>query len=284
MAKYFISGLALGIGLTQYTQEESYSVVYSGLYKPHKNFLSLKRQLKRDDLCFNEADYFNYLKQTFISMKNTIYYFVKGKSDKFKLEKQRNCYRLIEQFEFVKETSDNLDYIVDNIKKIQLEEYAKKGSYENFKLIESESKQYIKTADDLNMENLQIVKSKTTDSFEKFNLDKAVVDRGEYLRSLSPEFKIQNEVNRMKLLKNYYDSLENFKSTESGVPNQEQMMILKQNANSISSNRVRKNQENNIKGEKLSVKKDEEEKIYKRANPKNIENELKTLRNIFGNK
>ncbi len=295
MAKLFTLGLITGITIPSYLSLKDYDMLYDNLYFPHKRFRILKQKLKRDDLVINEDDYMEYFKTTFKSLYNLIYYFSYGKSQELLLAKQNACYDLIEQFEFMKETSENMGYITKNlnlIKQEQLREnnsnnynYDNDNNYSYSRLTNEQEffKKYTKTSDDINMESIEMIKAlPAADEYEKFNLDRAVISRSEFLKSLTPEFKAEQEANKNKLVQRYHDSLADFEAGKSGMFDEDKNLMFRTRMNQAASAKQYEKDMKRLNDEKKMEQEDEEDaKVVKRTNPKSVEKELSVLKSIF---
>lgn len=292
MLKIYLTGLALGIALPQYLSLNDYQVLYQGLYKPHKDFNTLKRNLYKKDISLDEKHYFDYFKNTVNSFIQTVYYFPYGKYREALHQRQKACYKLIQNFEFVKETIENMDYITENLRaleKYQANSTIVPGTYEHLKLIEKQAKSHRVTADDNNLENLERIKAMTKDDYEKYLLDQAIVDKGDYMNSLSPELKVEKEQNKIKLLQSYYDSMKQFKEERQGGDIDEKSTLYRNRMNNLAMNKWHESEEKRLQKEREHKKQEKKETPkeigeFKQSNPKSVEQELQMLKEIFGNK
>jgi hypothetical protein len=174
MLKYLISGLAVGTSIPLYLSDRNYLAMWNGIYRPHIAHRERKRQIKVSQQRINEYDYLLYLTDIATSAFEMIKVFLyKGKRD-FELAKQNTSLNLTMNFEFINETINNYDEINRNIQRIndmQVEKNRKLNQLVNTK------------PEDMNLQNIQLMREKAKDDYQKYALDNSVMTKEEKIRS-----------------------------------------------------------------------------------------------------
>jgi hypothetical protein len=288
MLKYFIFGSCLGVAIPQYVSNLNYNYLYYGIYKPHSDFFNLRKTKFKYDYAISEKDYSNYIKSVFGSFYTMAHYFIIGKSQEFLEKKQKKCFKLIETFEFVKETIENMEYVMDNIAKevIKAQMLKSKGSYQFMPELESRNNLENESADDVNLEYLKQIQDTSSDDYEKYLLSQSVMPKEEYLKSLKPEFFQQKQMNKLKLIEGYNSALTEHNNSQSFDSMRNEFMKIHNkvgditNEKIIESRRKKPDQKNQEKLDKIEM----EQSKVKSHKVKSIEKEVDELKKIFGNK
>ena len=284
MLKYFILGSCLGIAIPQYVSNHDYHYLYSGLYKPHKDFYNLKKNYFKNDKGISEKDYVHYIKNIFVSFYRMVHYFLIDSRKEFLEKKQKKCFKLIENFEFVKETIENMDYVVENIaREVQK---AKILSDEQKEMLEKKFKEENKTPDEFNLEYIKQIEEMSQDDYEKYLLSQSVESKENYMKNINPEFFKEKQVQRLKMFEAYENSMDEYKNTQSYDSVRDEFMNINYklrsvtNEKSIDSLKKKPNAKEKEQLEKLGqqIGKEKGHKV------KSIEQDLEELKRIFGNK
>jgi hypothetical protein len=289
MLKYLIFGSCLGVAIPQYVSNKNYNFLYLGIYKPHKDFFNLRKNRFQNDNAVSEKDYSNYIKSVCRSFYMMAHYFLIGKSQEFLEKKQKKCFKLIENFEFVKETTENMEYVIENIAKEIRRAHmlkAKDNFYGLIPELENSNEPENVSADHTNLEYLKQIQELSTDDYEKYLLSQSVIPKDEFMKNMNPEFFKQKEIERFNLLQSYENSLNEHKNTQSYDSMRNEFMKMHNKVNQITKEKSietlrkkpdHKNQDKLDKIEKEQMK----EKSHK---VKAVEKEIEDLKKIFGNK
>jgi len=289
MLRYFIFGSCLGVAIPQYVINKNYNFLYVGVYKPHKDFFNLRKSRFQNDYAISEKDYSNYIKSVFRSFYMMAHYFLIGKSQEFLEKKQKKCFKLIENFEFVKETIENMEYVIENIAKEVRRAQTLKAKDKFYGLLPElenslESKNV--SAEDLNLEYLKQIQDLSTDDYEKYLLSQSVVPKEEFMKNMNPEYFKQKEIERMNLVQSYENALNEHKNSQSYDSMRNEFMKMHNKVNQITKEKsienLRKKPDHKTQ-EKLD-KIEKEQMKEKSPKVKSVEKEIEDLKKIFGNK
>lgn len=287
MLKYFILGSFLGISIPQYASNEDYHQLYYGMYKPHRDFITMKKYKFKNDIALSEKDYTAYFKSIFYSIYSMFHYFFIDKPNQFIETKQKRCFRLIEKFEFVKETIENMDYVTKNLRNEFIKsQKLKEGSYEQMALLEKQFKEENKTAEDLSLEYLKQIEEMSSDDYEKYLMSKSVMPKEEFLKTLSPEFLQQKRMDKLNLLESYDNALRENRNGESYDSMRNEFMKIHDKTNYVATQRSQEMMKNkSIEREKEKLDKLERQQGKDKSHKvKNVEKEIEELKKVFGNK
>lgn len=288
MKKYFLSSIFLGLAIPQCLSNYHFDIWSLYLLKPYQNFYQLKKECYKKDIGLEYNDYTNHILNVTKSLGKFVHFYLIEYRRIITQEKQNMTFNLIERFEFVKETIDNFDYVESNLKKIKIEEVnSSPGSYANMKKLENETKINNKSADDYNIENIQLIKEMAEDEYEKYLLENAIQKKEDYDKSLTPQFKLQKETNRLKLIEQYHDSLRKFKSEQMGDDLQNKARDVVNSATDIINRKIGQEEIENRKKiyEKGQLKVQEKTDLSKKyPTIKSIEGDLDSLKQLFGEK
>jgi hypothetical protein len=286
MKKYFLSGIFLGLAIPHSLSNYHFDVWSFHLLKPYQLFYHLKKESYKKDMGLDYSDYVNHISNIAKSFINFAHFYLIAYRRAIIQEKQNLTFNLIERFEFVRETIDNFDFVQTNLKKIEIEEVNNSvGSYAYMKKLEQEAKVKNKSVDDFNIENIQLIKEMAEDEYEKYLLENAIQKKEDYDKSLTPQFKLMKETNRLKLIEQYQDSLRKFKSEQMGDDLDIKARDVVNNATNIINRKINQEEIDNKKKifEKgqLNVKeKTDQSKKYPTI--KSIEGDLDSLKKLFG--
>jgi hypothetical protein len=284
MLKYFILGSCLGIALPQYVSNHNYHYLYFGLYKPHKDFFNLKKNYFKNDKGISEKDYVHYIKNIFVSFIRMVHYFLIDSRKEFLEKKQKNCFKLIENFEFVKETIENMDYVVENVTRQVIKE--KILSKEQQEILEKKIKEENKTPDEFNLEYIKQIEEMSSDDYEKYLLSQSVESKENYMKNINPEFFKEKQVQRLKMFEVYENSMDEYKNSQSFDSVRDEYMNINHKLRSLTSQKsidsFKKNP--NAKNKEQLEKLEKQLGKEKSHKVKSIEQDLEELKKIFGNK
>jgi hypothetical protein len=288
--KSLFLGSLIGLGFTQYISDANHDTFYQFLLKPHVDFRRTIKVYHSHDKCLQPVDYVNYLKDSTLSFLHFFYYYGYEKGKLERKYKRELCFNLIENFEFVRETIDNFQYVVENINKLAEErdnDETVEGSSAHMAKLEREMKERFKSADESNLENMEAIKSLTKDEFEMYQLKNAVMNKEDYYSSLAPEFRLSKEVNKLRLIEMYQDTIRNYKNKLLGddLSNRKTEMINKTN-DFVNNKLFTREKEDRESLHELNQRKIKEipELSKKYPTVKNIEKEIETLKSMFGDK
>jgi hypothetical protein len=278
MSLYYISGFAVGILFPHYLSNYHFEILQGSVLRPHLQFFQMRKNKLKSGIEITHEDYLFYLKNTFLSFYNMIHFFIIGEKRLFNLTKQKACFDLISDFEFIKETVDNYDYILENVKEIQNEIL-------NNRLIEAKESQ--KTVEDYNFENIEIIKEMAKDDYEKYLIDNAVMRKDEYYKTLTPEFILQKEQNKLRMAEQYQNAYQEFDDERMGRNLLDSMKVARLKANELYEKK--KVEQDKVKAMKTEEMKSQKVKVIeplskKYPTIKNIDKEIQTLKQIFGEK
>jgi hypothetical protein len=278
MSYLFVGGFIVGSIIPQMASNYKFWVLYHGIYRPHKDFRKKRNYLFKNDVALHSNDYYFYLFDIFYSFGKMWYLLLYGERKDFLKIKQQNCFKLIEEFEFVNETIENYENVIKGMQqfyKSNLENIP--GTYENFSKIEKEisMNNIQKSAEEMNLANLNKIKEMSKDDYEKYLIDNAVKSRVEHTLAQSDEQFIQNAFNKTNQAIAYEKSIRQWKDK----------VQFKNEINTQLSENQRIDEEKNISSNVVSFKKLLEDKTKEKDNKKEKEelhkgNQFRTLSNL----
>ena len=287
---YLIPGAILGVGISQYISDTNFDIMYSYLIRPHAQFRLNKKHKYAADNGMDPQDYINYIKDTTYSFYNLIHWYTIGERASIRKYKRELCFDLIEKFEFVKETVENFDYVIGNIIEVVREDAIiepKEGSYAFYAQLEREMKIKNKTQDEFSIENIQMIKEMTSDDYEKYLIDNSIVSKEDYLKSLTPEFRLSKETNKMRMIEQYHDRVLKYKNEKMGDDLDSKRLEVRNKATEVMNKTHLDDEEAliRLKEEKNQRKIKEIPDITKKyPSIKNVDGEIETLKQLFGEK
>jgi hypothetical protein len=288
MRKYLISGLTLGVAIPHYLSNYHFEIMQSCLYQPHVQFYKIKKEHYKLDKALDHTNYLNYILDITKSFYQFIHFFTIGERREFRKMKQKMSFDLIENFEFVRETLDNFDFVIENMRKLEEESLKNQpGSYAFFQQLEEEAKQRNKTADDYSIENIQIIKEMAEDDYEKYLLENSVMRKEDYDKSLTPEFKLQKEANRLRMIEQYQDAQRKFKSEQMGDDLQAKQIEFRQRTGQLALEKSKDEEmktEQQVKERKELNIKEKPDLSKKYPTVKSVEPDIEALKQLFGTK
>jgi len=290
MVYYYIAGVSLGVVLPHYLTESQFKIAKTCLLGPYYAFKELKKEKLKIDMAMDPSDYIKYIKLTSKGILNIIYYFAVEERNFFKLSKQNAVFSLIENFEFVKETIQNFDYIKDNLNKVNneiMKEAVVFGSYKHLALLEEETKAKFFSPEEQSLNHIQKLEGMVSDDYEKYLIKNAITSKKDYYRSLTPEFRLQKEQNKLDLISQYHESIGEFNRQKMGDDLFDKTSLIRNQLNRLAQNKLNEEQENTeqkIQDQKQRKVKEIEPLSKKYPTIKNVEKEIETLKEIFGAK
>jgi hypothetical protein len=273
MLKYFIAGGLGGLLIPQYLSNNNFEYLYQGLYRPHKEFFRLKSDRYKKDESLIVSDYTGYIRGIFSGLYISAHYFLLGQFKEFKETKQKVCFDLIENFEFVRETVQNWDYLNRKIRENMEDE--KKYTEELIIGVQQEIERLSKSPDEMNLDYIKQIENMTDDEYEKYAITQAIIPKEEYLKNISPDYLLEKSKYRLQIIENFQNSLLDYKNNQN-FENKRQ--DIQNKSNEIMN---KKGLEEMHPDKPNAQKKDKKEKPQKL---KNIEKELEDLKGIFGEK
>jgi hypothetical protein len=211
---YLFAGLGIGMLLPQIVSNENHEIIYSSLILPHVNFKKVKEYLAKNNLQISYEHYINYIKDVGSRMFFFTSYYLYKRREYIKFEKQQKTFDMIEDFEFVRESCENIDFILDESKILFKKQIEEQKNIET-KFIE-EQKKKIYSEDDENLNNIELIKNLAKDDYEKYLLKDSVVTSIDYYKELSPDFKVSQEKNRLAILQVYNNMVEDSERRKRG--------------------------------------------------------------------
>jgi hypothetical protein len=279
---YLFAGLGIGMLVPQIVSDKNHDIIYSSLALPHDNFKKLKIYLNKNNLQLSYEHYVNYIKNVGYGIFSITSYFLYYKNQIKKFEKQQDTFDMIEDFEFVRESCENLDYIIDKTKKVitkHIEEENKKK--------EDQERMKIFSEDEENLHNIELIRNLAKDEYEKFLLNDAVMNTLDYYKELSPDFKLAKEKNRRAILEVYYRMVDESQRQKRGEQMLEKAERMRIKAYDIIADKMDKEEITKIEKIKQYNKLDVKEKpdlTKKFPNTVAEVENLRDLQEVFGDK
>lgn len=204
MSYIFIGGFCLGLTIPSFLKDENYTILYHGIYRPHRMFFTKRRELFKNQQALRPEDYYEYILDSTLSFFNIFYMLLIGKRNNFIFLKQQNCFNLIEEFEFMNETLKNMDYIQESLQK---KSNLFPGSYQHLAILEEGMKKMkVKSVDEINAENILKIKEMSVDPYEQYLLESAVETKENYYKNMPFNKLIDSEMQKHKIQEAYAQS------------------------------------------------------------------------------
>jgi hypothetical protein len=217
MSLFFIGGFLTGVSIVHNASNDTFWYLYHGLYRPHKEHHIKRRERFSKQLAMTEYHYLYYIEDTIFSFLKMSRYFLFGKRLMIKEKSQDYALKLIDSFEFVNNTIENMDQVMATMKKNE-EKIIIEGSYQHLAYLERLSKEQNVNEDDLNLNNIQAIKSMNTDDeYEKYLLENAVMTKEDYNKTLLPGQTLTNNINNYVNAEMYNKSLNAWKNKSNDV-------------------------------------------------------------------
>jgi hypothetical protein len=208
MSFYLFAGLFTGMSIPFMISTKNYLILFDGLYKPHLEHRAVKEIRAQKGQLPNEGDYLKYVLNTFGSFGWMLYEFAYGDRYKFKIIRQTAGLILTAQFEYINETISNYEHISQRVSTLVP---ITSMSYE---VLDSIEKSYVRqeSLEEINIQNIAIMKSQAKDDFEKYTLDNSIIKNEEYQKQQNPEIRLEEEKNNIKSALLYQQAVEQFES------------------------------------------------------------------------
>jgi len=280
MSFYFITGFSLGTFYPQICKNQTYLLLFEGLYKPHRDHKLKKKQNFAKGLGMSENDYYYYFLNIFYSFGNMFYNIFFLNNYNMKMNRQNHLLKLIDKFGLVNETIQNYDIIVERL--YTLNNTPEKSTYAELQKYERESKRV--NYDSYHENNINAFKNlaqkdKNTSEYEKKVLGKAVTSRLEYEDNISLQSEIDDFEKNRELLQNYEKSLKEWTRKSKKDDLDEFISDLRIRREEDIEKRMNENIQK-INDPQYQKQQQMEQQLKRRVDPKQLE----LMKSIFGEK
>jgi len=283
MAYYLLAGFSLGTLYPQICKNYTYTLLFDGIYRPHRDHHITKKQLFKNDKGLNEYHYYHYISDTTYSFYNMLYKMFYGNHLIRRMSRQNKLLHLYNEFGFVDETLQNFDIITSEIARVNKIMSYKTSPYKQFSDLEQKANRKMSrdSINELNIKSfssLAKIDSNTTE--DEYNmLNKAVSTVAEYDQTRSLENEMQDLQASRELAQDYEQAIEEWNKKARSEDFDEFLMDQRKKKDKDLGEMMLKNSEN-LADPNYQDRLLKQQQMSKKIDPK----QLDTMKAIFGDK